>query len=125
VGTSTFPTGGPCLNASDQKWSKENYAIDLTTFPAGNYVLEVFYSVPGSNSSTTGCSDTVFVNNSGTNYLAYYQLKNQPTISANGPLTFCNGGSVGLSSNYTSGNLWSTNATSQSITVNSSCPPML
>ncbi len=119
VGTSTFPTGGPCLNASDQKWSKENYAIDLTTFPAGNYVLEVFYSVPGSNSSTTGCSDTVFVNNNGTNYLAYYQLKNQPTISANGPLTFCNGGSVGLSSNYTSGNLWSTNATSQSITVNS------
>ena len=120
VGTSSFPTGGPCLNASDQKWSKENYAIDLTTFPSGNYVLEVFYSVPGSNSSTTGCSDTVFVNNSGTNYLAYYQLKDQPAISANGPVTFCSGGSVTLSSNYTSGNLWSTTSTAQSITVSSS-----
>ena len=120
VGTSSFPTGGPCMNASDQKWSKENYSIDLTTFPSGNYVLEVFYSVPGSNSSTTGCSDTVFVNNSGTNYLAYYQLKNQPSISANGPLTFCAGSSVALSSNYTSGNLWSTTATAQSITVSSS-----
>jgi gliding motility-associated-like protein len=120
VGTSSFPTGGPCLNASDQKWAKEDYGIDLTTFPTGNYVLEVFYSVPGSNSSTTGCTDTVFVNNSGTNYLAYYQLKDQPAISTNGPATFCAGGSVALSSNYTSGNLWSTTATSQSITVNSS-----
>jgi gliding motility-associated-like protein len=120
LGSSSFPTGGPCFNASDQKWAKEDYGIDLTTYPAGNYVLEVFYSVPGSNSSTTGCSDTVFVNNSGTNYLAYYQLKDQPVISANGPVTFCVGGSVTLSSNYASGNLWSTTSTAQSITVSSS-----
>jgi gliding motility-associated-like protein len=120
VGPNSFPTGGPCFNASDQKWAKEDYGIDLTTYPAGNYVLEVFYSVPGSNSSTTGCSDTVFVNNSGTNYLAYYQLKDQPAISANGPVTFCAGGSVTLSSNYASGNLWSTTSTAQSITVSSS-----
>lgn len=120
VGTSSFPTGGPCSNASDQKWAKENYGIDLTTYPAGNYVLEVFYSVPGSNSSTTGCSDTIFVNNNGTNYLAYYQLKSQPLISANGPLTFCSGGSVTLSSNYNTGNTWSTNSTSSFISVTSS-----
>jgi gliding motility-associated-like protein len=41
-----------------------------------------------------------------------------PIITPSGPLTFCNGGSVTLSSNYPTGNIWSTGQTSQSITVN-------
>ncbi|MES2587754.1 MAG: M43 family zinc metalloprotease [Bacteroidota bacterium] len=40
-----------------------------------------------------------------------------PTISASGATTFCQGGSVVLTSSSASGNLWSTGATSQSITV--------
>ena len=40
-----------------------------------------------------------------------------PTISANGPLTFCQGGSVTLTSSPATSYMWSTNATSQSITV--------
>jgi gliding motility-associated-like protein len=43
-----------------------------------------------------------------------------PTITASGPLTFCTGGSVTLSSNYSTGNNWSTGETSQSITVSGS-----
>jgi gliding motility-associated-like protein len=43
-----------------------------------------------------------------------------PIITASGPTTFCAGGSVTLSSNYPTGNTWSTGQTSQSITVNTS-----
>jgi len=43
-----------------------------------------------------------------------------PIITASGPITFCTGGSVILSSNYSTGNNWSTGETSQSITVSSS-----
>jgi gliding motility-associated-like protein len=43
-----------------------------------------------------------------------------PIITASGPTTFCTGGSVTLSSNYPSGNTWSTGETSQSITVSAS-----
>lgn len=40
-----------------------------------------------------------------------------PTITASGPLTFCNGDSVILTSSLSTGNTWSTGATTQSITV--------
>jgi hypothetical protein len=43
-----------------------------------------------------------------------------PVITANGATSFCTGGSVVLSSSSTSGNTWSTNATTQDITVTSS-----
>jgi hypothetical protein len=40
-----------------------------------------------------------------------------PTIAANGPTTFCSGGSVTLTASSGSSYLWSTGATTQSITV--------
>ncbi|MDP4636623.1 MAG: T9SS type A sorting domain-containing protein [Crocinitomicaceae bacterium] len=43
-----------------------------------------------------------------------------PTIAANGPTTFCTGGSVNLTSSASNGNLWSTNATTATISVNAS-----
>ena len=43
-----------------------------------------------------------------------------PVITANGATSFCTGGSVVLSSSSTSGNTWSTNASTQDITVTSS-----
>ena len=117
VGPNSFPTGGPCFNASDQKWAKENYNIDLTTYPPGDYVLEVYYAVPGSFTSTTTCNDTIYVNNNGNNYKALFQIKPQPLISG-GPLTICPGNNSTLTSNFTSGNSWSNSSTNQSITVN-------
>jgi gliding motility-associated-like protein len=43
-----------------------------------------------------------------------------PTITAGGPLTFCQGGSVTLTSSASTGNTWSNGATTQSITVSTS-----
>ncbi|MBL0109537.1 MAG: hypothetical protein IPP42_01185 [Saprospiraceae bacterium] len=42
-----------------------------------------------------------------------------PTISVDGPLTFCTGGSIILTSSPADGYLWNTGATTQSITVTS------
>jgi hypothetical protein len=42
-----------------------------------------------------------------------------PTITANGATSFCTGGNVVLTSSSTTGNTWSTNATTQEITVTS------
>lgn len=54
--------------------------------------------------------------------LALYnsQLSVLPTITASGSTSFCQGGSVQLSSSAISGNTWSNGSTSQSITVSSS-----
>jgi hypothetical protein len=41
-----------------------------------------------------------------------------PTITANGPTSFCTGSSVDLSSSASTGNLWSTGLTTQTISVN-------
>ncbi len=43
-----------------------------------------------------------------------------PVITANGPTSLCTGSSVDLSSNQVSNNVWSTSATTQTITVNTS-----
>ncbi len=46
-------------------------------------------------------------------------LPSTPVISANGPTSFCTGSNVVLSSSSTTGNTWSTSATTQDITVTS------
>jgi hypothetical protein len=43
-----------------------------------------------------------------------------PTITPNGPTTFCAGGNVELTSSYPNGNVWSSSSISQSITANTS-----
>ena len=43
-----------------------------------------------------------------------------PTITANGPTTFCTGGSVDITSSASNGNLWSTNASTATISVTTS-----
>jgi hypothetical protein len=47
-------------------------------------------------------------------------LPTTPVITANGATSFCTGGSVELSSSASTGNTWSTNATTQAITVTAS-----
>ena len=47
-------------------------------------------------------------------------LPTTPVITANGATSFCTGGSVVLSSSALTGNTWSTNATTQSITATTS-----
>ena len=43
-----------------------------------------------------------------------------PTVSANGPTSFCTGSSVVLTSSAATGNVWSTTSTAQTITVSAS-----
>lgn len=104
TGTGQFPSGGAC-SAGDQKWDRvipdgtiNPYApVNLTSFAPGNYVLEVYYDVAGSSSSTTLCDETVTLNNSGTNYKAYFSIQS-PVLSSTNPTT-CNGsqGSITIS----------------------------
>ncbi|MDR7372602.1 PKD-like domain-containing protein, partial [Flavobacterium aquidurense] len=61
------------------------------------------------------CSFNVTSNNTAT--ATVNTLPGAPTISASGPLTFCAGGSVTLTSSVATNNLWSTGATTPSITV--------
>ena len=52
--------------------------------------------------------------------VAVNALPSIPTIAASGNTSFCTGGSVVLTSTSTSGNVWSTTATTEAITVTSS-----
>ena len=88
--------GGPC-QAGDQNWQRvipdgttsPFSPVNLTNFAPGNYVLEVYYDVSGSNTSTTGCSEQVLLDNSGNNYKAFFSIQS-PTFASNNPVT-CNG----------------------------------
>jgi len=64
---------------------------------------------------TNGCSST----SSGVTVTAN-PLPGLPTITASGPTTLCQGGSVTLTSSYPTGNLWSTGSSNASIVVNTS-----
>ena len=74
-----FPSGGPCNGlgtCNDQKWQTTglNANIDLTSFPPGNYVLEIYLEVLGNNSNTSGCSDIRYINNGGANFKATFTI---------------------------------------------------
>jgi len=96
IPSSQYPSGGSCV-AGDQKWNRviadgttTPYApVDLTQFPAGNYILEVYYEITGSSTSTTACDETVMLNNSGNNYKASFSIQ-VPSIASANPTT-CNG----------------------------------
>ncbi|WP_293895224.1 CUB domain-containing protein [Flavobacterium sp.] len=88
----TFPSGGPC-NPGDQKWQKvlsdAEFPVDLTAFPAGDYILEVYYDITGDVNSTSQCDDTIYINNNGDNFIATYTLQESPTYTSVNP-TICN-----------------------------------
>jgi gliding motility-associated-like protein len=95
-GTGSFSSGSSCA-PGDQIWNRvvpdgttTPYApVNLTNFSVGNYVLEVYYDVSGSSTSTTLCDETVTLNNGGNNYKAYFSIQ-APNLSSLNPTT-CNG----------------------------------
>lgn len=109
-GPTTFCTGGSVIltssSATGNTWSTGATTQSITVSAAGTYTVN--YASGGCNSPNA--SATVTVN----------PLPSTPTVSASGPTTFCTGGSVTLTSSSATGNTWSTGATTQSITVNSS-----
>ncbi len=85
-------------------WSNGATTQSITVITAGNYSVIINN---GSCSSAPSNPVTVTVN----------PLPATPTITASGPLSFCEGGSVQLTSTAAGGYLWSNGATTQSITV--------
>ncbi|MBU6203976.1 MAG: PKD domain-containing protein [Bacteroidetes bacterium] len=69
------------------------------------------YVVVVSNPWCQTATDTVFLS---------VNEQPQPQVNASGSVNFCQGDSVTLTSNYTTGNLWSNGSTSQAINVLSS-----
>jgi gliding motility-associated-like protein len=105
-GSGTFTlSGGPC-NTGDQKWQKvlpnalypTESPIDLTAYPPGNYVVQVYYDVSGSSTSTTACNENVLIDNNGAYYTATFTIQAQPAYTSANPLT-CGGsnGSITIS----------------------------
>jgi uncharacterized delta-60 repeat protein len=109
-GTSTFCEGQTrtltSSISSNIVWSTGETTQSIVVSESGSY--SVAHTVNGCTSISNIVSITV------------NSLPTPAVISANGETTFCNGASVVLSSNLASGNVWSTGATSQSITVTSS-----
>jgi gliding motility-associated-like protein len=94
--TSSQPTGNV--------WSDNSTGNTLTVSAAGSY----FVTFTDGN-GCSAVSNTVVVNTT--------NAPTPPVITANGPLTFCDGNSVVLTSNIAANILWSTGETTQSITV--------
>ncbi len=112
-GSTTFCQGGSVtldattVGASSYLWSNGATTATISVNTGGSYSCTV--------TKANGCEAvtnaiTVTVN----------ALPAAPTISANGPVTFCNGGSVTLTASQSSGIVWSNAATTASINVNAS-----
>ncbi|WP_206430315.1 T9SS type B sorting domain-containing protein, partial [Flavobacterium ustbae] len=116
-GATTFCSGGNVVltssASSGNQWFRDGSAITGATNPTYTAASSGSYTVTFNNGTCTSAASapaSVTVN----------PLPAAPSISAGGATTFCSGGSVTLTSSYATGNLWSTGATTQSITVSTS-----
>ncbi|UPT71325.1 MAG: T9SS type A sorting domain-containing protein [Flavobacterium sp. JAD_PAG50586_2] len=109
-GATTFCTGGSVtLNSSSATgnvWSNGATTQAITVSAGGNYSV----TVTNSGCSSSASADTIVTVN---------DIPATPTITEESATTFCSGGSVILTSSSATGNVWSTGATTQSITVSS------
>jgi PKD repeat protein len=111
AGSTTFCQGGSVVltssSSSNNTWSGGEVTQGITATSNGNYTVTV--------NDANGCQAT-----STATVVTVNTLPATPTISASGPTSFCTGGSVTLTSNNATDNLWSTGATTQSINVTAS-----
>jgi len=109
-GSTTLCTGGSVTLTSSASsgnlWSTGETTQSIAVTSAGSYSL---LAIIGDCSSSISAATTVSVTTS----------PSAPTISAGSSTTFCTGGSVVLTSSSPIGNVWSTGATTPSITVTS------
>lgn len=110
--TSFCPGGSVILDAGSfpgatYAWSNGGTTQSITVTSSGTYSCTV--------TKSSGCTAT-----SNAITVTVYPTPTTPTISASGPVTFCNGGNVTLTSSQTSNILWSDNSTAAAITVNAS-----
>src|SRR5690606_40733171 len=107
-GPTTFCQGGSVTltssAAAGNVWSNGATTQSITVSDAGSYTVSVH------NGSCTSAPSVASV-------VTIIPGPSVPTITASGPTTFCQGGSVTLTSSAATGNVWSNGATTQSITV--------
>jgi len=95
--------------ADSYQWTKNASNISGATATTYSATASGDYAVKITKSGSTATSSPINVNASSS--------IPQPVVTASGPLSFCPGGSVTLTSSSTTGNRWTTNETSQSIVV--------
>jgi gliding motility-associated-like protein len=110
-GPTTFCSGGSVTltasSAASYLWSTGETTQSITVSASGNYSVTV--------TDVNGCIAT-----SASTSVTVHPAAVTPTITAVGPTTFCSGGSVTLTASSAASYLWSTGATTQSITVTAS-----
>ena len=110
-GPTTFCSGQSVTltssSATDNVWSNGATTQSIVVTAGGNYTVTV--------TGTGGCSVT-----SAATSVTVNALPSAPIVTSNGPTTFCDGGSVTLTSSSSTGNVWSNGATTQSITLSTS-----
>lgn len=109
-GSTTFCQGSSVVLSSSAGtaylWSNGATTQSITVSTSGNYTVRTSQS---GGCSATSAARSVTVGSAPT-----------PTITANGPTTFCNGGNVTLTASSGTAYAWSNGATTQSITVSAS-----
>ncbi len=112
AGPVTFCNGGNVVltstAAASYNWSNTYNTQSITVITSGTYNL----NVTDANGCPSPLSNDVIV--------TVNPLPASPTISASGPTTFCQGGSVTLQSSEAAGNNWTTGSTANAITVSTS-----
>ena len=108
-GSTSLCTGGSVILTAPSGytylWSSGQTTQSITVSAAGSYTVRVTNTI---RCTATSAAITVTVN----------ALPTVPVITASGSTTICQGGSVTLTSSTAASYLWSTGATTQSITVN-------
>ncbi len=110
-GPTSFCSGGSLVLTSSQAngntWSNTGTGASITVSTSGTYTVTY--------TDALGCTAT-----SAPTAVTVNTTPAAPTVSANGPTTFCTGGSVVLTSSQATGNVWSNSGTGASITVTTS-----
>lgn len=104
-GSITLDAGNANIGAS-YLWSNGETSQTISVSTSGNYSVQISNAC-GSVTSTTA-------------NITLFSAPNAPVISANGATTFCQGGSVELTSSISTGILWSNNLSTPSIIVTTS-----
>lgn len=109
-GPTAFCMGDSVILTSSEltgnKWSTGAMSRSITVKASGSYSVE--YTDANSCKGTSNVIEVVV------------NTPVKPVVTADGPLTFCEGDSVKLSSSATAGNTWSTGATNQHIFIKAS-----
>lgn len=75
--------GGACTHGKDQKWQKMDHAGDLTQLGTGDYVLELYYQISGSNTSGN-CDEFSYESNGGGNFTAEFSIASPTAVNFSG-----------------------------------------